>query len=204
METSDFKWESADEIEHHRYVWPAVRALLPAAKGRRILDLGCGNGYISGRLHEMGHHVVGIDLSNEGIELARNRNPDVRYEVASVYDDLSSLEPSGWNVVLASEVIEHLFDPPRFLNNVYGLLNSGGHLILTTPYHGFLKNLAISVIDGWDRHFTVARVGGHIKFFSARTLKEMLQAAGFVRPVFNNAGRLPFLWKSMVCRVERV
>jgi 2-polyprenyl-3-methyl-5-hydroxy-6-metoxy-1,4-benzoquinol methylase len=152
----------------------------------------------------MGHEVVGVDLSREGIELARSANPTVRYEVASVYDDLSSIEPLGWNIVLASEVIEHLFDPPRFLNNVHGLLNPGGHLILTTPYHGFLKNLAVSVINGWDRHFTVARVGGHIKFFSARTLKEMLQAAGFIRPVFKNAGRLPFLWKSMVCRVERV
>ncbi len=71
-------------------------------------------------------------------------------------------------------------------------------MVLSTPYHGYLKNLAISLIGGWDRHFTVHWEGGHIKFFSKRTLVRMAAAVGFRNIEFYGAGRLSGLWKSVV------
>ena len=69
---------------------------------------------------------------------------------------------------------------------------------MTTPYHGYLKNLAISVIGGWDRHADPLWDGGHIKFFSRRTITRLLNEAGFRVVSFNGVGRLHYLWKSMV------
>jgi 2-polyprenyl-6-hydroxyphenyl methylase/3-demethylubiquinone-9 3-methyltransferase len=69
---------------------------------------------------------------------------------------------------------------------------------MSTPYHGYLKNLAISLVNGWDRHFEVHRDGGHIKFFSKRTLGRMAEEVGFGRQKFYGVGRLPWLWKSMI------
>jgi len=79
----------------------------------------------------------------------------------------------------------------------------GGSIILITPYHGYLKNLALSLLNYWDKHHTVDWKGEHINFFSEKTLSKMLVEAGFPNITFNNAGRVPWLWESMVCRAEK-
>ena len=134
-------------------------------------------------------------------DLRASITPNVHFEVRSVYDDLSDVA-AGVDVIVSSEVIEHLYSPQRFLNNAARVLDDGGFLILSTPYHGYLKNLALSVADAWDRHHTVEWEGGHIKFFSEKTLSRLLADAGFGDIVFNNAGRIRWLWKSMVCRSQ--
>ena len=196
----DYGWNSACAQDDHEYTLPAILSLLPAGK-LRILDAGCGNGYIASQLAALGHDVIGVDVSTDGIELARKAHPGVRFEVRSVYDELHDLA-TDVDLVIASEVIEHLYYPQRFLTNVHKLIGTGGSLILTTPYHGYLKNLALSMFDAWDKHHTVAWEGGHIKFFSQATLIDMLIECGFQDVVFNNAGRVRWLWKSMVCRAR--
>lgn len=81
----------------------------------------------------MDHQVTAIDLSMDGISIAKEKYPNVRFEVHSVYDDLSSLIDEV-DVVVSSEVIEHLYYPQRFLNNLYPTIREGEYLILTTPY----------------------------------------------------------------------
>ncbi len=171
-------------------------------RGGAILDAGCGNGAIAGHLAEMGYQVTGIDLSEDGIVIARKAHSKVRFEVASVYDDLHSIVDEV-DVVISSEVIEHLYYPQRYLKNMASIIRPGGCIILTTPYHGYLKNLALSAFNYWDKHHTVDWEGGHIKFFSEKTLSRMLASAGFTKITFKNAGRFPWLWKSMVCRAKK-
>jgi hypothetical protein len=73
-----------------------------------------------------------------------------------------------------------------------------------TPYHGYLKNLALSVFDKWDFHHTPLWHGGHIKFWSKRTLTQLLTDSGFDVVEFHGVGRLPYLWKSMVLVATKV
>jgi len=196
-----YGWKSAESLADHAYTLPAIKCLLPEGV-LTILDVGCGNGYIASQLSAMGHNVIGIDASYDGIAIARKAHPDVRFEVYSAYDDLTDVVTET-DVVVSSEVIEHLYRPKLFLENVFKVLRPGGYVILTTPYHGYLKNLALSLFDHWDKHHTVEREGGHIKFFSEKTLTRMLQDCGFTKATFNNAGRVRWLWKSMVCRARK-
>jgi len=77
-------------------------------------------------------------------------------------------------------------------------LDDEGYLIVTTPYHGYFKNLALAILGKWDQHLTALWHGGHIKFWSRATLTQLLVNNGFHVMDFRGVGRIPWLWKSMV------
>jgi len=199
---NQFGWKTADPKADHMYTLPAILKLIPRGK-MKILDTGCGNGFIASRLSELGHEVCGIDVSRDGIEISRKAYQNIRFEVFSVYDDLRSIVEEV-DVVLSAEVIEHLYYPKSFLKNIYSSIRPGGCLIITTPYHGYIKNLALSLFNYWDKHHTADWEGGHIKFFSETTLSRLLKECGFTAIIFKNAGRVRWLWKSMVCRARKI
>lgn len=103
-----------------------------------------------------------------------------------------------FDAVVSTEVIEHLFAPHLLPMYARDCLREGGYLILSTPYHGYLKDLALSISDNWDSHHTPLWHGGHIKFWSRATLTQLLSEHGFRVLGFSGVGRLPYLWKSMV------
>jgi 2-polyprenyl-6-hydroxyphenyl methylase/3-demethylubiquinone-9 3-methyltransferase len=105
-----------------------------------------------------------------------------------------------FDAIVSAEVVEHLYAPRDLAQSSFGLLKEGGMLILTTPYNGYLKNLALAATGTMDRHWTGLWDGGHIKFWSWKTIRSLLAEAGFITPEFRGAGRLPYLWKSMVVR----
>jgi 2-polyprenyl-3-methyl-5-hydroxy-6-metoxy-1,4-benzoquinol methylase len=165
----------------------------------RVLDIGCGNGSLTRRLVDAGCSVVGIDLSPQGIEVARNTIPEARFEVMAADESvLDNLMVEPFDAVIATELIEHLYDPAQFIRGCMTALRPSGQIVLSTPYHGYLKNVAVAAANKYDYHVHPWRVGGHIKFFSRYTLQRMLTDEGFVSPEFRGAGRLPWLWKSMV------
>lgn len=75
-------------------------------------------------------------------------------------------------------------------------------MIISTPYHGYIKNLALSVLNRWDRHFFALVEGAHIKFWSKKTLSMLLERNGWSVKKYYGAGRIPFLWKSMIMICE--
>ena len=189
----------------HAYLLPCILSLcgdLPA--GSRVLDVGCGNGALAAEFARRGHSVVGIDLAEAGIRIARQSCPAGRFEVlAADRDVLKNLAEKPFDLVLSAEVVEHLYDPRSFMAGCYAATRAGGRFICTTPYHGYWKNLALSLAGGWDRHADPLFDGGHIKLFSRRTLSALMTEAGFGDLVFRGAGRLPYLWMSMVMRGTR-
>ncbi len=105
-----------------------------------------------------------------------------------------------YDTIISTEVIEHLYSPRNYFEFCKNILQKagGGELILTTPYHGYLKNLVLAGTGKMDKHFTVLWDGGHIKFWSVKTLSSLLQESGFSEIRFKGCGRFPFLWKSMM------
>ncbi len=193
--TPEYQWDNEHASCSNPYIWDIVKDLLPSERST-VLDVGCGNGFLTAKITALGHDVQGLDSSTSGIDVASRSFPGARFHCASAYDDLKAFGPV--DCVVTSEVIEHLDKPKLFLRNIRDVLKPGGKLIITTPYHGYLKNLALSLVDGWDRHFSVDWDGGHVKFFSKKTLAKMLGDTGFGDLSFHPAGRIYLLWKSIV------
>ena len=205
----DYGWSSGEAEGSHRYLRPVVlsaidRAVTGAGRSQmRVFDAGCGNGALLLDLQSRGYEVAGCDASASGVTHARIAcGAQARIEHLSVYDDLAGTFGSNWDVVVSTEVVEHLYAPRDFVRQVAHLLAPEGTLVLSTPYHGYLKNVALALTGALDAHFTALWDGGHIKFWSYRSLKALLGEFGFTDFEFRGAGRLPWLWKSMVvvCR----
>ena len=101
-------------------------------------------------------------------------------------------------MVLSLEVVEHVYFPRQYAATVFSLLQEGGTAILSTPYHGYWKNLAMALSGKLDKHFTALWDHGHIKFWSMNTLTTLLEEAGFRDIRFERVGRVPVLAKSMI------
>jgi 2-polyprenyl-6-hydroxyphenyl methylase/3-demethylubiquinone-9 3-methyltransferase len=201
----DFGFKSADASHMHRHFMPKVLALAGELKpGIRVLDVGCGNGFTCGEFLKRGCTVVGIDLSEQGIAQARRAHPQGRFELLPADDQLlARLNEAPFDLVVSTEVVEHLYDPRSYARGCFAALKPGGRFICTTPYHGYFKNLLISLAGKWDFHANPLWDGGHIKLWSRATLFQLLTETGFERLQFRGAGRLPGLWMTMVVSGDR-
>ncbi|HUG46680.1 MAG TPA: methyltransferase domain-containing protein [Sphingomicrobium sp.] len=193
MKTEDYGWQEAPP-NSSAYLEPVILRLAKSYGARSVLDAGCGNGYLAERLSGAGFEVTAVDGDVTGVRIARDRAPQVNFQIGLFEDE----PPGVFDFVSSTEVVEHLYSPHVLVRYCFDALKPGGILAMSTPYHGYLKNLALSIFDKWDDHHTVHWHGGHIKFWSRKTLTKLLSDAGFEVIAFHGVGRLPFLWKSMV------
>lgn len=145
-------------------------------KGSRILDIGCGDGTFGASLKDAGMTVHGCDISESAIALAKERL-DGATVIDVESDGLSVL--GSFDVVIAGEVIEHLFKPDVFLKNIQHILAPAGSLIITTPNFLVFSN-RVRMLFG---HFEYEKTGffdeGHIHFFTRPALHKALARAGY-------------------------
>jgi len=177
-----------------------VLSILKKINAQRVIDIGAGNGMLCGQMLNEGFDVVGVEYDQKGVDIARESYRTIPFYNYGVQDDPKQLlnAEKPFDVAVSTEVVEHLFSPHLLPKYAKGVLKDGGFLIITTPYHGYLKNLALSVLDKWDLHHSPLWHGGHIKFWSRKTLTQLLQMNGFFVVGFYGVGRVPFLWKSMI------
>ena len=196
----NYGWSSANGPQSCGYIAPRISSVLKELNAKRVLDLGSGNGALCAYLAKQNYQMIGVEYDKEGVDVARKSNPDLVFYNFGVQDDpaLLAAQESAFDAVVSTEVIEHLFSPHLLPIYASGLLKSGGYLVITTPYHGYLKNLALALFGKWDKHHTVLWHGGHIKFWSRSTLTQLLEESGFQVTDFSGVGRVPYLWKSMV------
>lgn len=181
------------------YLWLPVIEQLNKIKGcSRVLDAGCGNGYFLKHLIDKGYDASGVELDLSGVEWARKISPTARIELASLYDNVLDLFEQPFDAVVSLEVVEHLYDPRMFVKQMKRCLKPGGVFVITTPFHGYWKNLLIALLGKFDSHVAPLWDGGHIKFWSPKTLSALLGEFDIRVINFKGAGRIPLLWKSMV------
>lgn len=199
----DYGYTHSKPRHTFKYLMEPLLSLLDKEKNHGILDLGCGNGYLVNYLLKDGYNAYGTDASEEGIAIAKQEQPD-RFFV----QDLSTgklpeeLQKISFDTILSTEVIEHLYDPDGFIDFCKASLPKGGELIISTPFHGYLKNIGLSIFNKWDTHMDPNWHGGHIKMWSKATLSKLLIKKGFTIVEFKGCGRVPYFWKSMIIKAK--
>lgn len=107
----------------------------------RILDIGCGMGWLTKLLSNYGE-VMGVDLS---VEQAKRLYPELRFTPANIITE--DIKGEQFDIIVSSEVIEHLAEDDQriFVNKVYDLLSKDGFLILTTPDKAYSEKMLRAV-----------------------------------------------------------
>lgn len=135
---NDLEWTAERIIpEEGRYMFrrhlQAYRFSMKFSAKKVILDTGCGEGYGSYLLSEIGAKVIGIDISKEAVKHAKEKyvRQNLRYQVM----DVTSMDfPSNaFDVVVSFQVMEHLYNASKFLNEIKRVLKQNGCAIISTP-----------------------------------------------------------------------
>lgn len=154
-----------------------IKKLLPKSQNLLLLDVACGDGYLSKYFENFEYH--GIDFAKEQVQKAKKRKLKV------ICYDLTKKWPykdKKFDVLLASEIIEHVFDTDFFLSECNRVLKPGGIIILTTPNICSL-GARIKMLFGKRPPAIECRAGknnaGHIRAFSYADLKELFEDNSF-------------------------
>ncbi len=203
-EYKEYGYRNARATHSDTYIRDPLLSMLHPEKNKCILDMRCGNGAMVRTLLLNGFNAFGTDASSQGIAIARESHPD-RFALQDLSSDGLPPHFAGlrFDTIIATEVIEHLYDPRGFISLCRSLLKASttyGELIVSTPYHGYLKNLCLALTDSWDNHANPLWDGGHIKLWSRNTLTKLLEEHQFSVAEFRGCGRLPYLWKSMLLK----
>ncbi|HKX44587.1 MAG TPA: class I SAM-dependent methyltransferase [Burkholderiaceae bacterium] len=120
---------------------PRVIAMCEPLEGKKVLDLGCGEGYVSRMLRNRGAHVIGLDVSERMIALARQaeeaRPLGIRYDTADAVT--ADLGDASVDLVVAVFLFNYL-DVERMrktMRNVHRMLRPGGHFVFAVPHPAF-------------------------------------------------------------------
>jgi SAM-dependent methyltransferase len=161
----------------------------------RVLDLGCGDGRFTGELATAGASVVGVDVAEAALARARDTHPGLDFRLAPI-DGPLPLEDNSFDLVWASEVIEHIADTARWLSEIRRVLVPAGRLLLTTPSHGRLR-LALHGVERYSEP-----LGDHLHLYTRRSLATVLADLGFDRVRVRAVG-IPLLRRMLVAIAVR-
>lgn len=183
----------------HRYTLDRLQRILLAhawPQDPRALDYGCGNGWFAGRLASMGFNTVGVDISESGIALAKQTISNAYFTSDISADNLQRLGP--FDLITYVEVLAHCYTPLRDLGAMLACLKPSGMLLLSTPYHGYFKYLAMAAAGKLEGHLNTSWSGAYVHFFTPNSISSLLLQAGFQDINVIRAGRIGVLAKSMI------
>ena len=164
--------------------------------GDRALDLGCGAGGFTAILAARCASAVGVDVAEAALRRAREAHPGLDFRLAPLDGDLP-FEDSSFDVVWASEVIEHVSDTARWCSEVRRVLAPRGRLLVTTPDHPRLA-LALRGVEPYSEP-----LGDHLHLYTRRSLARLLEGFGFGQVTVRGVGGMPGWRRMLLARGER-
>jgi trans-aconitate methyltransferase len=147
--TQDPKWNAALYDQRHSFVWKMAAGLvelLDPKPGERILDLGCGTGYLTARIADAGAIVTGIDRSPEMIAQARTTHPSIHFEVA----DARHLKFSNdFDAVFSNATLHWIKEPEPVVHSIDNALRRGGRFVAEFGGKGNIAALSRAIHKAW-------------------------------------------------------
>jgi SAM-dependent methyltransferase len=160
-----------NEDSSHR----AIQRRLGSEPPSKILDLGCSSGALSELLGHQGHRVTGVDSQQLGDVEGRMAH----FCLADLERGIPEEAGSGFDVVAAADVLEHVSHPERLLQDVRRRLRPGGLLLASVPNfgHWYPRLRVASGRFDYDQRGILDRT--HLRFFSRQSFRRMAEASGF-------------------------
>jgi 2-polyprenyl-3-methyl-5-hydroxy-6-metoxy-1,4-benzoquinol methylase len=155
--------------------------------GARVLDLGCGAGHFTRLLAERGADVTAADVAAGALKRTARAEP----RAATALIEPHGPWPFGddeFDAVWCSETIEHVADVERWLGEIRRVTRPGAGVVFTTPNHGRVST-AFAVLRRGPETVLDPR-SDHLRFFSAASLRDVLEDAGFARVATRRAGQV--------------
>ena len=159
--------------------------------GLNCLDIGCGGGILSEKLRRLGANVTGIDASKSSIDIAKEHAKKSRLEInykcittSELLEIKKEKALNKFDLVIASEVIEHVYDRRIFLSDISNLCRPGGLVIFTTINNSFLGILLGKYFA--ENIFKILPLGTHEveKFISPENLAIEAEQHGIILDSF--------------------
>jgi 2-polyprenyl-3-methyl-5-hydroxy-6-metoxy-1,4-benzoquinol methylase len=164
----DFGAEDAERIHTRIARWFEGR------QPCRVLDLGCGNGVLGERLRALGHHVTGVDhVKHDGVGARLDEFVEADLELG-IPDEAGT----GFDVVVAADVIGHVRDPGLLLSEAGGRVRPGGSLLVSVPNfgHWYVRGRVGAGRFDYDRRGILDR--RHLRFFTRPSAARTFAASG--------------------------
>ena len=164
--------------------------------GDRALDVGCGAGEFTEALSDAGADAVGVEVAQAAVERARAAHPSLDFRLVPL-DGPLPFEDGSFELVWASEVIEHVTDTARWLSEVRRVLVPRGRLLVTTPSHGRLR-VALGGVERFSEP-----LGDHLHLYTKRSLETLLREFGFAEVRVRAVEGPPLLRRSLYASAVR-
>lgn len=188
----DVKENSYGHLKRFKFIVNAIESFPKPKEDINILDVGCGTGIsITMPLGKEGYNILGIDIDNESIEYAKSYNiySNVSFKCCRVEEIKEK-----YDIIIASEIIEHIQDPVKFLESLRDKLNDNGIIIITTP-NGYgwsekeakiLKNILgneiigslFSKVNKIKNRITLNQENDHVQAFTFKMINAIFDEAG--------------------------
>ena len=153
----------------------------------RVLDVGCGPGWLAEALRAQGHRVTGVDLAEEPGAGDRMEH----FVKADLEQGLPDSVGDGFDVVIAADVIEHVRQPDRLLAEMAHRLRPGGTLIASVPNfsHWYPRGRTMLGLFDYDQRGILDTT--HLRFFTRRSFTRLVHTCGLHAVARRHTG-LPF------------
>lgn len=149
----------------------------PGGAEPRVLDVGCGSGFLLHRLRESGWATQGIDLDTDCVAFCRE-TLGLQVSLQSINDFAS---PQKFNAVIMTDVFEHFPDPVHVLKKLHGLLASSGVLVIKVPNWNFGQIHKLRAMGKKRFQPNLHIQTEHLNYFDPGTLRKALRSAGFAQ-----------------------
>jgi 2-polyprenyl-3-methyl-5-hydroxy-6-metoxy-1,4-benzoquinol methylase len=188
----------SEQVEDQGYNIDKIQFICSSVdSGLRVLDIGCNNGFIGEMLIKNGNEVYGVDIGRAKVHKAIARGLKAR--VVDIENNDLPYKANYFDIILLTDVIEHVFDTDMLINKIYRVLKHGGKLLITTPNvaslaRRFMLLLGFNPFLEYSTSFIdfVPSPVGHIRYYTHSDLRRQLERHHF-QNVRTKGDRVNFL-----------